>query len=254
MSGGGDRIRDGDTPVLTGTPHENSAFPAADESDFHDLVGGRAYYQAQQMTIDQYVAAQNYISQDTEPGSFYSMSQNLNNAMANGIPLTANQAYVRDELMGAMHNLGQNLNLTRYDHDTFLNRLLSEAGIEGDYAALSESQLKDALIGHVYRENRFVSVSHNDFSRSLNRSLFASRAVKIRVKARAGTQAMMPGRYAGNTSGSRSPDDQGELVLAPSDGNRNVYRITDVRITNTMARRQGTNYFSTHQVELTVLV
>ena len=46
------------------------------------------------------------------------MSQNMNHAMAMGQKLTANQQFVHDNLMGAMHNIGYNVNLTRYDHST----------------------------------------------------------------------------------------------------------------------------------------
>ena len=87
-------------------------FADTDNRPYHDLVGGRNYFQSQNLTIDQQIATVNYLSADAESGSLYSMGQNMNYALANGKALNANQQYVYNQMMSSIHNLGENLNLT----------------------------------------------------------------------------------------------------------------------------------------------
>ena len=201
----------------------------------------------QSLPIDSQIAIGNYLAQDPENGTLYSMSQNMNYAMANGLKLTANQRYVRDGLMDAMHNLGYNVYLDRYDHDSFLNTILNQNGVSGSYENYSESQLKQALIGTVYKENKFLSTSYNNFKNANDPSTFVTRAVKIVYEAKAGTQALMVGNGVDRQG---RTDRQGEIVLAP---NQNM-TIKDVRYTGTMARRQGTQSYTQKQIEIVVEV
>ena len=74
-----------------------------------------------------------------------------------------------------------------------------------------------------------------------------NRAVRIEYKAKASTQAMMPG----NGPGGRIA----EVVIAPSSGRQN-YRVVGVRYDNSVnVRQKGTNYLSGQkQLVLTVEV
>ena len=225
----------------------NANFSATDNAPYHQLYNGRQYYQRQTIDIDGQIAIGNYLSQGAEYGSMYSMSQNMNYAMANGMPLTANQQYVRDGLMGAMHNLGYNVYLNRYDHSQMINTLIQQAGLKGDYSNYTAAQLKSALVGASYTENRFLSTSYNDFKNANDPSTFTSRAVKITYQAKASTQAVMVGNGVDRYG---RVDRQGEIVLAP---NQN-FVVKDVRYTGNTARKQGTQSFSLPQVEIVVEV
>ena len=217
-------------------------FDPTDDSDFHELKGGRNYYLSQSLSIDSQIALANYLSPNAETGSLYSMSQNMNYNMAHGLKLTANQRYVRDGLMDAMHNLGENVYLYRYDHDGMVNTLLQQNGVTGNYSNLTGAQLKNALVGTVFAEDKFLSTSYNDFRHASNPTTFTSRAVKIVYEAKAGTQALMTGNGAGGALG--------EIVLAPSQ----QMTIKDVRYTGKKARKQGTQTYSQNQIEIVVEV
>lgn len=231
----------------------NAVFPSTDPNGFRDLKNGRQYYTNQNLTIDQQISAINYLSPDTTRGSLYSMSQNMNYKLANGQKLTANEQYVYDNMMGSMHNLGQNTNLTRYDHPAMINNLLQQSGLTRSYENYTEAQLQKALVGVKYGENKLVSTSYNDFKNAPSASTFTSRGVKINYKAKASTQAMMPGDGYVNVGGRMVRNSLGEVVLADS-GSRKNYEIIGVRYNGKMARRQGTQSYSMPQVEIDVLV
>ena len=220
-------------------------FADTDNRPYHDLLGGRNYFQSQNLTIDQQLATINYLSNTAETGSLYSMSQNMNQALATGQKLTANQQYVHDQLMSSMHNLGENLNLTRYDHDGFVNDILSQKGLKQSYDKMSLAQLKSALVGTQYGEKKFISASTNDFKNApqQSKSTFLTRPVKISYRANANVQAMMPGNGPGGALG--------EMVLAPS-GRMPNYKIVDVKFTGNKARKKGTQSYSLPQIELIV--
>lgn len=234
----------------------NAAFSDTDNAPFHDLFGGSQYYQRQNLTIDQISATIQYLRNDTEPGSQYSMSQNMNTLMQRNADtgraitdgMNANQAFTYRHLMGAMHNLGYNINLTRYDHGDFVNKLLAQSGARStDFTRMSITQLQNALVGKTYGENRFLSTSYNNFKNAPQgtRNTFVNRAVRIEYKAKASTQAMMPGRGPGG--------DAGEILLAPS-GSRQNYRITGVRVDPSVkVRQKGTSWLSNqNQIVITV--
>lgn len=235
----------------------NSVFSATDNAPFHDLYGGQAYFQKQNLTIDQTLATIQYLRADKEAGTNYSMSQNMNFLMmqnaAQGKPLTAgmnaNQLYTYRHMMASMHNLGYNVNLTRYDHGDFVNNLLRQAGVTKDYSQASVAQLSRALVGRTYGEERMVSTSYNNFKNApqSSKDTFMNRAVRIEYKAKASTQAMMPG----NGPGGRIA----EIIMAPSAGRQN-YKVVGVRYDNAVnVRQKGTNYLSSQkQLVLTVEV
>lgn len=226
----------------------SSVFADTDTQTYHQLFNGKQYFQNQNLNIDQQIATINYLADQPEPGSLYSPSQNMNWNMANGQKLTANQQYMQQHMMAAMHNLGYNLNLTRYDHPQFVNGLLQQAGVKNaDYTKLSPAALKKALMGMSYGENKFLSTSYNDFKNApaSSQSVFNTRAVKISYQAKANVQAMMPGNGPGGSLG--------EVVLAPSGGSKNM-KIVDVRYTGNSARQQGSRNMNLPQIEIVVEV
>ena len=228
---------DGATPQQVATVQQaqrnnNAKFSDTDDQDYHQLYNGRQYFSDQSLSIDQRVATMNYLSDQPSPGSMYSMSQNMNYKLGKGLPLNANEQYTYNNLMSSMHNLGYNLNLTRYDHEGSINSLLSQVGVKGDYASMSESQLNKALTGLQFKSKALLSTSYNDFSKAGgNANTFTSRAVRIEYKAKAKTQAMMPG----NGPGGR----MGEIIL----GNTNSFKITGVKFDGRKTRLKGTQSY-----------
>lgn len=225
----------------------SAAFPATDPGPYRDMYNGRQYYQDQNFTIDQQLAMINYLSNTTEGGSLYSMSQNMNHALATGQKLTANQQFVYNNMQSAMHNLGQNANLTRYDHETMINGLLQKVGLTKSYENYTESQLKKALVGLQFGEDKFVSTSYNNFKNAPANSqrVFMSRATKVSYKADANVQAVMPGNGPGGALG--------EVIMGYTGGKKNM-QVMDVKFTGSKARRQGSQSYSLPQVELVVRV
>lgn len=222
-------------------------FADYDDADYHQLYNGRQYYQQQKLDANQQRAAANYLESQSERGSLYSHSQNMNYQMATGQPLTGKYKQTHDGLMSAMHNIGYNLTLTRYDHDGMVNSLLRAVNAGTNYEKLTQAQLQKALVGRTVNENKFLSTSYNNFKNAPNstKKTFDTRAVKINYKVKAGTQAMMPGRGSGG--------DFGEIVLAPTNGTANKGgKITDVRLTGQMVRRKGTQTYNQPRIEIDI--
>ena len=239
------KVQPTSTPATPQDDRDARGFHATDSADFHDLYNGAGYYRQQNLTVEERQAATNYVDSRTEAGSPYSHSQNLNWLMmqnaANGRPITAGmnakQLATYNGMMSAMHNLGYNVNLTRYDHEGFVNNILSKAGVRNaDYTRIPIAQLKSLLTGRTYGEERLVTTSYNNFKNAPQQSknVFMNRAVRIEYKAKASTQAMMPGDGPGGRIG--------EVVMAPSGGREN-YRIIDVRYDNNVGvRKKGTSW------------
>ena len=235
----------------------NAQFPDTDNSPYHDLYNGRQYYMNQNLTADQINATIQYLRTDDDYDPQHSMSQVMNQLMSDNAAagksvtdgMNANQRYTYRHLMSAMHNLGYNVNLTRYDHPGMVNRLLSEAGIKNaDYSRLSESQLRSLLTGRTYGEEKFVSTSYNDFKNARtpqNVNTFMRRAVKLEYHAAARTQAMMPGNGPGGAIG--------EVLIAPSNGRQN-YRITGLHFDHSVSVRQQGTAGSSRQPQLVLEV
>ena len=252
MSGGGTRSGRKNTvgakmPVqVAATPVTPAAAPAAvsapapaapvfsdkDSNSYHMLANETSYFAKQTFNDNTKRSIRHYLSPDAVPGSLYSESQVLNHALRQGIPLTRQQKKMRDGLNDGMHNLGENLELTRYCRVNYMKEL----GI-ANYDRMSIKTLKKRLIGQSYSDKAFLSVSCNNFSKAPKYNSFTDKAVKLNIKAPASTKALMPGTGKGG--------DFGELVLGP---NQN-YRITDLRWTGKQGR-SGANYYK--QIELDI--
>ena len=225
--------------------YDARGFADHDDAGYHQLYNGRQYYKQQNLSVQEQNAAANYLSPNPEHGSLYSHCQNMNYMMATGQTLTGTYKKTHDGMMSAMHNIGYNVELTRYDHAGFLNGMLKTLGAGTNYEKMSQASLKKALVGQTVNENKFLSASYNNFKNAANASVFTSRAVKINYKCKANTQAMMPGVGPGG--------DFGEIVLAPTNGKGNKGgKITDIRLTGKMARRQGTQTYNQPQIEIDI--
>lgn len=222
----------------------NANFAATDSSGYHDLYNGRQYFQRQNMTLSAQLATMDYIDPNTVGGSLYSFSQMLNTAMARGQKLTAQQSYVKDALVGSMHNLGYNLNLYRYDHGSFVNTLLKQAGINKNIDNATQADF-NKLIGMKYTEDRILSTSYNDFKKAPKNNPFTSRQTKIKYNADANVQGLMTGDTRDRNGTLLS---WGEMILHPD----TKYEVIGVRIIGNNARRQGTQSYGARQVELIV--
>lgn len=237
----------------------NAAFSATDNSPYHDLYNGAQYFQRQNLTADQITATIQYLRSDREVlngvPTQYSMSQNMNWLMTQnaekGLPvdtgMNANQRFTLRHLNAAMHNLGYNVNLTRYDHGDFVNRLLSKAGIKQDFTQLTEKQLSKALVGMKYGEEKLISTSYNDLRNApqQTKDTFLNRAVRVEYKARASTQALMPGNGPGGKVG--------EVILGMSHGRANFNVLGIKYDTSRRVRQKGTSWLSS-QKQLVVTV
>lgn len=227
--------------------YDHLGFADYDDADFHQLYNGRQYYQQQQLTPTQRQAAASYLESNPEPGSLYSHSQNLNHQMATGQKLTGKYKQTHDGIMSAMHNIGYNVELTRYDHPDMVNGLLKAVGAGTNYEKMSQAALQKALVGRTINENKFLSTSYNGFKNApqSTKQIFDSRAVKVNYKVKASTKAMMPGKGSGG--------DFGEIVLAPTNGTSNKGgKITAVRLTGQMVRRKGTQTYNQPRIEIDI--
>lgn len=207
-------------------------FSDTDSADYHQLYNGKQYFQNQAISLDGRIATMNYLSDQPESGSMYSMSQNMNYALAHGQKLTANQQYVYNNLQASMHNLGYNLTLQRYDHADGINSLLQSVGINKSYDSMTQNQLQKALVGMNYTSKSLLSTSYNDFAKAPGGNPFTSRAVKFEYRAKANTQAFMPGNGAGGNLG--------EMILS----DKNNFKITGVKFDNRRARAKGTQSYT----------
>ena len=224
-----------------------NGFRDYDDADFHQLYNGRGYYAQQNLSQATKQQVSKYLDPKTEPGSLYNFSQNMNYAAATGT-LAQHPQYKKafDTIVGSMHNLGYNVTLTRYDHGEFLDNQLAAAGIRGGHKGMSVSQLKNALVGRSYGDNRILSASYNNFKNASNHQTFTTREVKITYKARAGTKALMPGDGPGGRFG--------EMLLSPTSGKTNVYKIVDVRATGNKARAKGQSIYNMNLNQIEVVV
>lgn len=219
----------------------NANFSDTDNADYHQLYNGRQYFQNQAMSIDQRIATINYLSDVPSPNSQHSMSQNMNWKMENGLPISANERFTFNNLESAMHNLGYNLTLQRFDHANGINSLLSAVGINKSYDTMTESQLKSALVGLQYKSKSLTSTSYNDFKNAPTNNPFTNRALKIIYNAKANTQAFMPGNGPGGNLG--------EMLLST----KNKFKVTDVKFdTSRTSRHKGSQTYTAKSVTLYV--
>ena len=215
--------------------YDAKGFADHDDSDYHQLYNRKQYFQQQQLTPAQKKAADSYVDPNTEPGSLYNVAQNVNWRMVQGQALTGKHKQVHDNMMSAMHNVGYNVTLTRYDHSGMVDSLLRNLGAGSDYTKMSMKSIQKALVGQTLGENKFISTTVNDFGKapSSAKNLFTNRAVKINYKTKANVQGLLMPIGSGG--------DQGELVLAPTNGTANkAPKITAVRSTGKTVYRANT--------------
>lgn len=250
---------------------DEKGFKSHDDADYHDLYAGKAYYEQQGLTLEQKNAAETYMDPEVE-GSYvnpaadglHSPSQDLNWAMTQGIPLSEAQQKMKDDLMGAMHNTGYNINLVRYDHANFLNAILESQGVHNpDATQMSVSELNAILKGVKYGENKFVSGSYNDFKNALgdgskwNKKAFMQRYVKVTYQVDANVQSMMPGISSKKDPYTGQKNNLGEIVMAPSKAGNKNYEIVGVKLSGAKAHPKGSHIdynMSLNQIELIVKV
>lgn len=211
-------------------------FNSTDSADYHQLYAGRQYYQQQNFTDDTKAAIDVYLDPNAVGWSVYSPSQQLNHKMRTGQTLNSAEQKIADDLQAGMHNLGYNVNLTRYDRVEFMERL----GIK-NYDSKSISTLKRNLVGTEFIDTAFGSTSYNDFAKAPNGGRpFTDKAIKLNIKAPASTQVLMPGIGAGG--------DLGEMLLAPN----TRYRIIDLRFTGKQGRSGG-QYYKAIELDVEIL-
>lgn len=229
-------------PAKPKVNRDKLGFADHDDADYHQLHSGRQYYQQQQLTAKQKKAVDNYLEAHAEPGSLYSHSQNMNQQMLQGKQLTGKYKQTHDGLMDAMHNIGYNIEASRYDHADTINSMLKSLGAGSNYENMSQKQLQKALVGQNMKENKFLSCSYNDFKNApaSSQNVFTNRAVKINYKIKAGAQGMMPGNGPGGNLG--------ELILAPGQN----AKIVGVRKTGQKVRRKGTQTYNQERIEIDI--
>lgn len=241
---------------------DSQGFSDHDDADFHNLWNSSGYFRRQQFDIDTRNALTDYIDpnevDDTVTGGtgMYSASQNMNWALTHGT-MDAQQQYMYDSIVGGMHNLGYNLNLTRYDHGAALDDILaSVAGYTGGHQGLSIATLKKMLVGSSYTDNRILSTTFNDFKNAQDPLTFNTREIKFTYRAKASTQALMPGvsSIPKKGSGMRRGDDLGEMLLAPTGNGHNTYKISDVRLSGARARRKGGSKYSLNIPQIEIVI
>lgn len=231
-----------------------SVFSDTDSGAFRVMPDGeeKTYFTRQNVTAAQQAAFDDYTNPNPEPGTLYNFSQNMNYNYANGLPMTARQRQVMSELDNAMHNIGYNAELTRYDHAGTVDELLSQVGLPRNAANMTAASLKKALVGMSYVDDRILSTSVNNFKNASNPSTFDTRLFKFTYLAKAKAQGVMPGvgktpmRGSGKTSG----DDFGEMLLART----NTYKIVDVKYSGAKARPKGTPVWNLTKKQIEIVV
>lgn len=151
-----------------------------------------------QYDINTRIAINQYIRED--PGADgYTMSQNMNHKMEEGLPLTANEEYVRSHLMAAMHEFGTDTVLVRAAHKDFLEAL----GVK-NYQNMTDAQLNAAVQGATYTEKKFVSAAMNPRKNPfISGSASGGREVYINIKTPSTAKCVLGNRA------------QSEVILAP---------------------------------------
>ena len=190
------------------------------------------YFKKQKFDAATKSAIAGYLDPHAVPGTLYSPSQAMNHAMRVGKRLTYSQQQMKDGLMKGMHNLGENMVMTRYCRIGYMKDLGC-----ANYDKLSIGTLQKRLVGKTYVDNAFLSASCNNFSKAPKSNCFTDKAVKLNIRAPASAKAMMPGKGKGG--------DFGEFIFAPGQ----KYRVTGVRFTGKRGRT-GMQYYK--QIELDV--
>ena len=132
------------------------------------------------------MAQKMYIS-DAVNSDGYSFSQSMNYKLDNNLPLNANEQWINSNLQKGMHDLGKDTNLVRYCHDD----ILKKCGIS-DYTKLSDSQLKNKLIGTEIQTTAYLSTSYNSKNNPFapGNAQGGGREVVMKIKASGNTKVV----------------------------------------------------------------
>lgn len=153
--------------------------------------------QEEDFDIDAKLAIKQYISKKATSNG-YSMSQNLNYALENGLKLNANEQYMDQELSRVMHNIGYDINLNRAAHSDIFDTL----GIK-NYESLSDAQLNQRLTGASWTTKSYASTSYD-----VSKNPFISGAQS------GGREVIMNIKAPGSVKGIFVNKAQAEVVLA----------------------------------------
>ena len=177
-------------------------------------------------------AIKQYISKATD-SSGYSMAQNLNYKLENGLPLTANEKFMVKYMMQGMHPIGKDTILYRGAHEDLLQKL----GVN-NYQNYTEAQLKQMIVGSTFKSKSFTSTSYdkskNPFYTGPNSG---GREVEIVIKAPGSTKMVF---------GARS---QAEMIL----GIGTEYKVNDISYTGRYATPRNAGTKKVVRVELEVI-
>lgn len=177
-------------------------------------------------------AIKQYISKVTDAQG-YSMSQNLNHKLNNGLKLNANEKFMDKYLQQGMHDIGKDVVLYRGAHDDFLKQL----GIS-NYQSMTEAQLQKSLVGAQYQTKSFTSTSYdknkNPFYVGANSG---GREIEMVIQAPSSTKMVF---------GAKS---QSEIIL-----NKNTkYEVTGVRYTGRTATPRNSSNKKVLEVQVRVI-
>lgn len=161
-------------------------------------VDDMAQDQNSKYDINTRLAINQYIREDQQANGF-TMSQNLNHALETGAKLNANEQYVYNHLLNAMHAIGKDTVVVRAAHKDFLEAL----GVK-NYQNMSDAQIDAAVKGATYQEKKFVSAAF-DPKKNPFISGYASggREVYLNIKVPKDTKCVL-----GNAA-------QSEVILSP---------------------------------------
>lgn len=163
----------------------------------------------------------------------YSLSQNMNYKLENGLKLNASEQFTDRFLQKGMADLGKDTVLYRGAHEDFLQRL----GIK-NYQSMTESELKSALVGAEYQTKSYTSASYDKSKNPFYTGAAAGgREVEMIINAPKTTKMVFGARA------------QTEIVI--NKGTK--YRVTDVKYTNRTATPRNSGSKKVVQVEVEVI-
>lgn len=138
-------------PTMTG-PRNVSKYDPFTDTDAKNLIAANAdAYDDPDFNY----ARKLYVSDATGSNGF-SFSQNLNYKLDNGLPLDANEQFMKNMLQNGMRPIGTDTVLFRAAHDDILKQL----GIN-DYTKLTQTQLQQRLVGTTMQTTSYTSWSYD---------------------------------------------------------------------------------------------
>ncbi len=198
MGGRGSNSGMSNSPTPTTIPAPQVVIPRTYAPLTANEVDDMAQEQNSRYDINTRLAINQYIREDPQANGF-TMSQNLNHALEEGTPLNANETYVYQKLLAAMHDIGKDTVLVRAAHKDFLEAL----GVK-NYQNMTDAQLNAAVQGAEYQEKKFVSAAFDPKKNPfISGSASGGREVYINIKTPSDTKCVL-----GNVK-------QSEAILSP---------------------------------------